>query len=189
MASLLIAVLLLLAVPMSGNAQQQGYCWSIKPPGGVGPDAVIGPYVDQVIGGKLYTGQAMGRDMLGSAQNAHGWSCHLGWTAAGCAPLKNKNGVLVLGFGYPVDYPNPPNPKLVSDDVYQCPVTAPVPASPVWVLPFFHADGSVSVEKCSDLPKIIKLHKLNPKNRIGHYANLKCPGAPCITSNVSTACN
>lgn len=186
----ILALSLLLSVPMSGYAQQQGWYWSIKPPSGVGPAAEIGPYTDQAIGGQLYTGKAMCADMLGSAQNAHGFSCHQGWTAAGCAPLKNKDGTLVLGFGYPIDYgPVPPNPMLVSDQCYQAPIVGPVVTQPVWVVPFFHADGSVSVEKCSSLPKIVKLHRLNPKNKIGHYHNGQCPGAPCITSNVSTACN
>ena len=184
---IILALLAILAVPMSGYAAPLGWYWSIKAPNGSAP-AVFGPYTDQTIGGQSYTGLEMCRDMLGSAQNAHGWSCHLGWTQAGCAIVKDAKGAQVLGFGYPIDYgPIPPNPKLVSDDCYQAPIAGGL--VPGWYLPFFHADGSVTAEKCSSLGHIIQLHKLNPKNKIGHYTNLKCPNAPCITSNVSTACN
>lgn len=182
-----LIVLLLFVFPLTANAQVKGYCWSIKSPNGTSPDAVIGPYVDRTVNGTLYTGQAQGRDMLGSAQNAHGWSCHLGWTAAGCAIIKNKDGTNVLGFGYPIDYSNPPVPKLVSDDVFAC--TGQAFKDPNFVFPLFKADGSVVVKQCSQLGQAIALHKLNPKNKIGHYFNTKCPGAPCFTSNVSTACN
>lgn len=185
MASLLIAILLLLAAPMSGNAQQQGWYWSIRPPGFVGGPAEIGPYTDKTIKGVPYSGLAMCRDMLGSAQNAHGFSCHLGWTAAGCAIVKDAKGVPILGFGYPLGYVG--TPDLVSSDCYQAPIAGGL--EPGWYLPWFTADGAVTVKKCAALPALIRLHKANPKNKIGHYTNLKCPGAPCITSNVSTACN
>lgn len=181
MASLLIAILLLLAVPMSGNAQQQGWYWSIKPPGGVGPAAAIGPYTDQTIKGVPYSGLAMCRDMLGSAQNAHPWACHI----TGPNPPANCKPLAQLGYGYPLDYAG--GAALVSSDCYQAPIAGGL--VPGWYLPWFTVDGAVTVKKCTALPALIKLHKANPKNRIGHYTNLKCPGAPCITSNVSTACN
>lgn len=180
-ASLLIAILLLLAVPMSGNAQQQGWYWSIKPPSGGGPVAAIGPYTDQTIKGVSYSGLAMCRDMLGSAQNAHPWACHI----TGPNPPANCKPLPQLGYGYPLGYVG--TPDLVSSDCYQAPIAGGL--APGWYFPFFKADGSVEVKKCSDLKIAIAAHKLNPKNKIGHYANAKCPGAPCITSNVSTACN
>lgn len=182
-----IGLLVFLLIPMSGYAQQpggdplvfiqasvpQGWYWSIKAPNGTAP-AVIGPYMKLVAC----------RDMLGSAQRAHPFACHI----TGPNPPANCRDLPKLGFGYPTGYgPVPPNTMLPSSDCYQAPIAGGL--TPGWYFPHFTPDGGVKVEKCSDLKKVIALRKKNKRNRIGYYFNRKCPGAPCITSNVSTACN
>lgn len=173
----LAVLLFVIGIPISGfcqTASPQGWYWSIKAPNGTGAPAALGPYRTL----------AMCRDMLGSAQRAHPFACHI----TGPNPPANCRDLPKLGFGYPTGYGQvPPNPMLPSSDCYQAPVADGL--APGWYFPHFTPDGGVVVEKCQDLKKVIALRKKNKKNRIGYYFNRKCPGAPCITSNVSTACN
>lgn len=178
-----LLILLLASPAMAQDVQSdklpQGWYWSIKPPGFVGPPAEFGPY----------RSLAACRDTLGSAQNAHPFACHITGPnpPANCRILK-KNNKAILGFGYPTAYgPIPPGRVLPSLDCYEAPVAGGL--APGWYFPHFTPDGGVKVEKCSNLKKVIALRKKNKYHRIGYYFNRKCPGAPCITSNVSTACN
>ncbi len=140
-----------------------------------------------------YPNRSWCSDMWGSAEWEHPWSCHLDGGP-------ECNDILGNGFLFPEGYPFPWNrhPHLyieAIDCTWQKVKGNPFNATGWGFVYYSLMNGpefihTTSASKCASLYRIYAgKAKLTPGDEIGHYRNSRCPGAPCWTANIDTACN
>jgi hypothetical protein len=160
------------ATPVVGS---DAWFFPIQPPPGDGEVFYVGPYETQ----------AQCQDTFGSAIFSHPIKCHETGLPADCVNTGN-------GFAYPASWPYPVPAPLTLTRSQLCvkqPVTALNNRSGLFFL-FYGPNGASGVKACSAYAADRALaDKAGSKYLIGNYANMQCPGAPCFTIPVDSACD
>jgi hypothetical protein len=160
------------------GAVKKAWYFPVVPPPGDGPVFYVGPYATL----------AGCRDMYGSAIYSHPWACHI----TGPNPPSNCRNI-GNGFAYPKGYPYPVPPSEAIVGVYNGGDCAKLTRSkddpqPDWYFLFYGPNASFVV-KCRDYNADKKLSAYNPAYQVGHYQDMRCPGAPCFSIGYDSACN
>jgi hypothetical protein len=147
----------------------------IQPPRGDGEVFYVGPYENQ----------EKCQDTFGSAIFSHPIKCHETGLPADCANIGN-------GFAYPANWPYPVPAALTLTPSQLCvklPDTALNNRSGLFFL-FYGPNGASGVKACGEYAADRALaDKAGSGYLIGNYANMQCPGAPCFTIPVDSACD
>lgn len=160
--------------PPEPRKRREYWYWTATPPANGASPIFIGPY-----------GTLMGcRDMLGSALYSHPFACHL----TGPHPPANCR-ITGNGFAYPKNYPYP-----VPSDMYIPSVDCIESDDPSlrlrrgWYFLYYTVNGG-GVAVCREYRKYRELAEMTPGMEVGNYSEMHCPGAPCFSVGMDTACN
>ncbi|MBE3604119.1 hypothetical protein IMX07_10840 [bacterium] len=164
------------AAPLTTLAPERWY-W-----GAYSPDRTkeiwVGPY------GSL----ANCRDMLGSATYAHPFACHVD----GPNPPSNCR-IIGNGFAYPAHwgFPVPADRMMVSYDCVKLPRAGANARRWGWYFLSGANSSDVELKMCVDgnYRKALKAARAKGSTAwIAHYSDWRCPGWPCFSVGVDTAC-
>lgn len=166
-----LAAIVFMATTAFAKPVHNGYYWYVDPPY-VGQERIfVGPYPNL----------AYCRDMLGSAIFSHPWACHLTGEPKDCVNTGT-------GFAYPAGWPYPFTPETTitgPDCVLKDRSTVKQPSSGIWRF-LYYSPSESGIAACVSMKKI---KTTIPDVRIGRYADMRCPGAPCFSIWNDTACN
>lgn len=127
------------------------------------------------------------RDMLGSATYAHPYACHV----AGPHPPSNCK-IIGNGFAYPAHwgFPVPADRMMVSHDCTRLP-RGPYTNRRGWYFLSGTAPSDVQLQACraGHYRRARKASAIAGSDAwIARYSDLACPGAPCFSVGIDTAC-
>lgn len=154
--------------------QRQYWYWPVTPPAAGAETIYVGPYPNR------WDCQ----DMFGSAIYAHPWACHLGLKPASIACR-----IIGNGFAYPADYPfpAPPGEYIISQDCVENDDPA-LRLKRGWYFLYYTVNGG-GVAACKDYARFKELSTITPGMDLGDYRDQRCPGAPCFSVGMDSACN